>query len=387
MIKIENPADCCGCTACANICHHAAIAMMPDSLGFLYPQIDVSKCIDCGLCNQVCQFNETYDHTLNFAVPRAYAARHKDIDEIMKSRSGAVFVAISDYILNQGGIVYGAGYKDHFRVVHKRATTKEERDEFRGSKYVQSELTDTFVQVKKDLKEGRLVLFTGTPCQTSGLSAFVGRKNRENLILADLVCHGVPSPYIWRDYVRYLEKKEGDVIVKVDFRNKEKFGWHSHKELYSFSKGKEKVCSSYTYLFYKHIMFRRSCSKCHFTNLMRPSDITLADFWGWEEKVPLLNEDDKGVSLVLINTEVGYALWMSVQDEVISFPIEIKDCMQPNLYIPSKEHPSRMDFENLYTSKGLKAVMNCYGDTGWKYKKREHMKRVKSIIKKVLNRK
>lgn len=237
MIKISDPKDCCGCTACASICAHDAITMEPDALGFLYPKVDESKCVDCGLCEKVCQFNDNYDRSLNLEQPIAYAARHKDIDEVMRSRSGAAFVAISDYILEQGGVVYGAGYKDHFRVAHKRATTKEERDEFRGSKYVQSDLTGVFLQVKEDLKNGLTVLFSGTPCQTAGLNSFIGKKLRENLILVDIVCHGVPGPFVWRDYVAYLEKKQGDEIVVVNFRDKELYGWKAHKESYVFKMG------------------------------------------------------------------------------------------------------------------------------------------------------
>lgn len=237
MIVIKEPKDCCGCTACASICTHDAISMIPDALGFLYPKVDAGKCVDCGLCEKVCQFNDNYERSLNLKEPIAYAARHKDINEVMKSRSGAAFVAISDYIIEQGGIVYGAGYKDHFRVAHKRATTKTERDEFRGSKYVQSDLTGVFRQVKKDLKNGLIVLFSGTPCQTAGLNSYVGKKLRENLLLVDIVCHGVPSPFVWRDYITYLEKKQGDEIVVVNFRDKELFGWRAHKESYYFKMG------------------------------------------------------------------------------------------------------------------------------------------------------
>lgn len=206
MIHIQNPKDCCGCTACASICAHDAITMEPDALGFLYPKVDESKCIDCGLCEKVCQFNDHYDTSLNLPQPDVYGARHKNLQEVETSRSGAAFIAISDWILAHDGVVYGVGYTDHFRVVHKRATTKEERNEFKGSKYVQSDLTDVFRQVKKDLKEGRIVLFSGTPCQTSGINAYVGRRLRENLYLVDIICHGVPSPYVWRDFIAYLER-------------------------------------------------------------------------------------------------------------------------------------------------------------------------------------
>lgn len=236
MIEIKDPKDCCGCTACVSICPHEAIYMEPTPLGFLYPKVDVSKCVECGLCEKVCQFNDNYDRSLNLSEPIAYAARHKDMNEIMKSRSGAAFAAISDYILEQGGVVYGAGYKDHFRVAHKRATTKEERDEFRGSKYVQSDLTGVFKSVKGDLKKGLTVLFSGTPCQTAGLNSFVGKRLRENLILIDIVCHGVPGPYLWRDYLSYLEKKMGSEAYYVNFRDKEEYGWQNHVESFKFVK-------------------------------------------------------------------------------------------------------------------------------------------------------
>lgn len=234
MIEIKNKADCCGCTACNAVCPHDAITMRPDAMGFLYPVVDKDKCIDCGLCEKVCAFNDHYDISLNLPEPLAYAARHKDMDEIMKSRSGAAFAAISDYVLENGGIVYGAGYAEHFRVVHKRAITKEQRDEFRGSKYVQSDLRGVFRQVKQDLKGGLQVLFSGTPCQTAGLNSFIGRKLRTNLILVDIVCHGVPSPYLWRDYLAYIEKKHGDKIAWVNFRDKELFGWAAHRETFKF---------------------------------------------------------------------------------------------------------------------------------------------------------
>lgn len=240
MIQISDPASCCGCTACASICPHDAISMKPDVMGFLYPLVDESKCIECGLCEKVCAFNEKYDTSLNLPQPDAYAARHKDMKEVETSRSGAAFIAISDYVLDQGGVVYGAGYEDHFRVVHKRAVTKEERDEFKGSKYVQSDLTGIFRSVRTDLKNGLTVLFSGTPCQTAGLNAFIGKKLRENLILLDIVCHGVPGPYIWRDYLLYLEKKQGKRITYVNFRDKQLYGWRAHRESFKFDGGRIK---------------------------------------------------------------------------------------------------------------------------------------------------
>lgn len=368
MITIKNPADCCGCTACASVCTHDAITMKPDALGFLYPEVDKNKCTNCGLCEKVCAFHDNYDKSLNLPQPDAYAARHKDMKEVETSRSGAAFIAISDYIIENGGIVYGAGYTDHFRVVHKRAITKEERDEFKGSKYVQSDLAGIFRQVKEDLKNGKTVLFSGTPCQTAGLHSYVGKKLRENLVLIDIVCHGVPSPYVWRDYLAYLEKKHKSEICYVNFRDKDMFGWKAHKETFKFVN--RSVCEkmTFTYVFYKHIMFRHSCGVCKYTNMQRPSDITIADFWGWEKTDSTINADDKGVSLVLSNTEKGEKLFEVVKNRMDVVPAEVANCLQPNLQHPSEIHPKRMDFEHDYTRKGFEYVMKKYGDIGWRYK-------------------
>lgn len=390
MINITNKADCCGCTACASICAHKAISMKPDSLGFFYPEVDINKCTNCGLCEQVCAFNDNYDKSLNLDKPEAYGARHKDIHEVETSRSGAAFIALSDCILEQGGIVYGVGYEEHFRVVHKRATTKEQRNEFKGSKYVQSDLGDIFLQVKKDLKEGRIVLFSGTPCQTSGLNRFIGKKLRANLFLIDIVCHGVPSPYIWRDYITYYEKKYKKRIVSVDFRDKKDYGWHNHKETFILDDGTKisPKCHPYSALFCQTIMYRTSCGSCHFCNTVRPSDITIADFWGWEKSNPEFNKDDKGVSLLLINTPKGIDLFNSIKNNLHIFKVELKDCLQPNLRYPSILNPQSVKFEELYKTNGFKYVLKTYTDLSFKHQAKSILKRIKyktsSLIKRYI---
>lgn len=388
MINIQDPSQCCGCTACAAVCAHDAIAMRPDALGFMYPVVDTQKCVDCGLCDKVCAFNDDYDRSLNLSQPIAYGARHNDMAEVATSRSGAAFIAISDYVLADGGVVYGAGYADHFRVVHKRATTKAQRDEFKGSKYVQSDMTGVFRQVRDDLRAGFTVLFSGTPCQTAGLHSYVGRKLRDNLILVDIVCHGVPSPYIWRDYLTYLEKKKGTEIIHVDFREKTQSGWRAHKEAFKYGASEDslEIRQNYTYLFYKHIMFRHSCGVCKYTNLLRPSDITIADFWGWQKTDATINADDKGLSLVLCNTAKGQQLFDAVKDCMTVISAQLENCMQPNLQHPSDIHPQRMDFERDYARKGFVYVVNKYGDWGWRYKMRMYVIRIKGIVKRILVR-
>lgn len=360
-IVISSAADCCGCTACYSVCSQHAIEMRPDAFGFIYPYVDEDKCIECGACNRVCAFHKGYDISENLSEPIVYGAIHKDEDEIMKSRSGAAFVAISDYILEHGGVVYGAGYKDHFRVVHKRATNKEERDEFRGSKYVQSDLTGVFHSVKNDLKNRLPVLFSGTPCQTAGLNAYVGKKLREKLVLVDIVCHGVPGPYLWRDYLVYLEKKNGARIVSVNFRDKKKFGWKDHKETFVFDKGKEREEGSSPICFYNELFIRKSCTQCPFANTKRPSDITIGDFWGIEKIHPEMDKEDRGVNLVMINTDKGMSVYQEAGQAMHSFRVMTDDYLQPNLIAPTEEHPQRDEFENYYTRHGFKKSMVRYG--------------------------
>lgn len=385
MIQIKDKADCCGCTACASICPKDAITMEPDTLGFKYPKVDLSKCIDCGLCEKVCAFNDNYDKSRNLKEPEIYAARHKDIHEIETSRSGAAFIAISDYILENGGIVYGVGYKDHFRVAHKRATTKEERNEFKGSKYVQSDLDGIFRQVKEDLKQGNTVLFSGTPCQTAGLNSYIGKKFRENLVLVDIVCHGVPSPYIWRDYLTYIEEKYKNEVVKVDFRDKSRIGWSGHIESFIFNNGRKVESRIYTDLFYKHIMLRPSCSKCHFTNYIRPSDFTIADYWGWEKISKDFNDDNKGCSLLFINTIKGQILLNKISNNLFLLKSDKEKSVQPNLESPSVLDKRNTDFKIDFQRRGFKYVAKKYGNMGWRYLINNNINKAKRKIKQIIN--
>ncbi|MBO5864556.1 MAG: Coenzyme F420 hydrogenase/dehydrogenase, beta subunit C-terminal domain [Bacteroidaceae bacterium] len=376
MISITDPKDCCGCTACQSICPQDAISMKPDNLGFLYPVIDKSKCTECNLCSKVCSFNKNYKKNTAEEI-EVYAVRHKNITEIENSRSGAMFIAITDYIIDNGGVVYGAGYKGHFVVTHKRATSKEERDEFRGSKYVQSELNGIFRSVKNDLKAGLLVCFSGTPCQTSGLRSYleITRTDSTNLIIVDIVCHGVPSPFIWKDYLELTEKQHKGVAVSVSFRDKGDLGWTAHKESFIIN-DKKVVCNTYTNLFYKHIMFRHSCQVCHFTNTTRPSDITLADFWGWEKVDSDFNKDDKGASLVLLNSTKGKEIFEKIKHNIYYIKTDIDKALQPNLQQPSAVSPQRMEFESDYSQKGFKYILK-------KYNKARKQNKITELIHKI----
>ncbi len=338
MLQISSKKDCCGCTACANICPQKAITMVEDKMGFKYPYIDKQKCVECNLCNNVCAFTDKYDQTLQYKEPLAYAVRHKDIKQIESSRSGAAFVALSDIVLENNGIVYGCALNSDFTALHKCASTKEEREKFKGSKYIQSELNSTFLQIKRDLQDEKIVMFSGTGCQCAGLNAFIGKKLRKNLILIDIVCHGVPSTNVWKSYLGFIEKKYNDKIISVDFREKKKFGWSSHIECLTLAHKGPIYHKDFTDHFYSHISFRPSCGNCHFCNLHRPSDITLADYWGFQRTDANFNADDKGCSLVLINTEKGRELFEKVQKDIYYLPATIPNIMQGHLEKPSKLH-------------------------------------------------
>lgn len=349
--------DCSGCSACAKVCPMNAISMIADEEGFLYPQIDEQKCIKCGLCDKVCGFVPT---KVQIELPKAYGVKHKDTETRITSRSGGAFVAFSDWILKHSGVIYGASMQADCTVKHVRATSGIERDAMKTAKYVQSDMNDIYPSVGKDLNDGKMVLFSGTPCQIAGLYAYIYAKkvNDEKLFTCDLVCHGVPSPKVWHDYVEYIKSKYSKGIETARFRDKS-FGWDSHCESFVLTSGKKVVSRDYTDLFYEHIMLRPSCHKCYFANVNRVADVTLADFWGIEKNRPEF-DDNKGVSLVLVNTEKGRRMFEASISELENFECDIKNCMQPTLVKPSIASGRRTAFWNDYKRMPFEKVLKKY---------------------------
>lgn len=365
MIRIESKDNCCGCTACEAVCPKDAITMVPDSLGFKYPKVDLGKCIDCDLCVKVCQFKIDYDRSDNLLNSLSYGVRHKKIEEVATSRSGAAFVALSDKILEKNGVVYGVILDSAFIVRHIRACNKLERDRMKGSKYVQSDLEGIFRQVKNDLMAGFNVLFSGTPCQIAGLKSYIGKKIEENLYTVDIVCHGVPSPYVWKDYLLWLKEKWNCEISKVDFRDKS-FGWFAHKESYLTNKGK-KYCNSFTRAFNKHLIIRDSCEICPYTNTHHPADITLADFWGWQRNDAEWNKDDMGLSLVLVNSVKGKQLFEAASECIEKKQYPLENCMQNQMRQPIKLNIRCKEFQDDYKKHGFEYSMKKFRCIGFSY--------------------
>ena len=370
----KNKNNCCGCNACYSICPANAITMQADTFGFMYPSINNEKCIDCGLCEKVCQFKSDYS-TFDTNKPQIFALRNKDTNQLLKSQSGGAFWTIAHSFINNKGVVYGVGYGENFKIIHKRVDNVNDLEELRGSKYVQSEIGETFKDVLHDLKKGEKVLFSGTSCQIANLKSYIGNKWRHNLFTIDIICHGVPSPYVWSDFITYIEKKKNNNIISVNFRDKTK-GWENCVSSFKF-KDNIYYTKEYSKIFYSKLFLRECCYICPFTNFNRVSDITIGDFWGWEKQSNLFN-DNKGVSLLLVNSPKGHLLVNSVKDKVYLIEKDKDSCLQKNLKEPTYRNPLRTKIETDYYSKGFDFVYNKYINLN-PFEK--ILRKIKSIIK------
>lgn len=350
---------CCGCTVCKDICPTNAITLKEDEEGFIYPDIDIKKCINCGKCLKVCPIRNIKNVWNQYETPIAYAAKHNIEKVRLASRSGGVFTAISDYILSLNGVIYGAILLDDFKCIHYRATTNEERDKMRGSKYVQSNMNGILNDVITDLKNDLWVLFSGTSCQVQAIRQAIPIKLQEKLILVDIICHGVPSPKVWADYLKYNEKLYNGKITNVDFRNKIKYGWRDHVETISVD-NEEHDSKIYTNLFYNHVIIRPSCFECPYKSLVKPGDITIADCWGIDNAIDNFN-DDKGVSLVLINNDKGKSIIDKSKKDIVFEKIDLEKCMQPPLRGNFVKPVMRKKFWKIYKKKGFEAAIQIYG--------------------------
>ena len=317
---------------------------------------------------------------MNWKKPKVYAVKHKDEKIREASRSGGIFTALSDWFLATGGIVYGCVLTEDFTAVHIRAESIAERNRMRGSKYIQSKLGDTFKSVQNDLDVGNCVLFSGTSCQVAGLKQFL-RKEYENLLCVDIVCHGVPSPLVWKEYLHWQEQKnQGKEVIKVDFRNKNKFGWREHIETVWFDNGKSINSQIFKNLFYGHMIIRPSCFECPYKTVVHPGDITIADYWGIEKAAPEF-DDNKGVSLVLINNKVGESVLKQVKDNLAWKETKLEDSMQTPLIKPFPKPQKREQFWHDFQVKPFEYIAKKYAGYGLKSNIKKAFRKVKRIVK------
>ena len=324
MIEIENKKECCGCEACMQICPKKSISLKADYQGFFYPEINKLSCIDCGLCEKVCPvINKTNQSKNNHST--LYAVKSHDDAVRKQSSSGGFFSLLADYLLTKGGVVYGAAFDAAFNVCHTRVDNIEDLYKLRGSKYVQSRIGQTFSECKDDLKAGKLVLFTGTPCQISALGHFL-RKDYDNLIRLEVVCHGVPSPMIFKQYMRETINDDFAKIVKrIGFRDKitgwKKFSFSvTYVDDNQYKTYSECVTESlYMKGYLSHLYLRPSCFQCPAKNFTSGADFTIADFWGQEYTFPEFDAD-KGVSAVFVNTAKAREVFNKITAVVIERP-------------------------------------------------------------------
>ena len=356
MLILENKQMCCGCTACMVVCPKHCIEMEEDSEGFLYPQVDMNRCIDCKLCNQVCPMQNPEAKQIPL---ETYAVKNEDESVHKASSSGGFFTALAKMVLQEGGLVYGAAYDENGVVVHRAVETIESLSCLRGSKYVQSKMGTCLAEVKQHLENGRKVLFSGTPCQVYGLRRYL-RRDYENLLMVDLVCHSVPSPRIWRDYLRYLNPK-GLELDFINMRDKST-GWRKSTFLVKAKGGQvllKERGSHNLYLrgFKSRNYTRPSCFSCPAKGGRSGSDLTLGDFWGVRHALPQA-ADRNGVGLLLVRTVKGKNAFQSsvckayVADylKALQYNPCIEQCVSPSI--------THDDFWKRYEQEGIPCIVD-----------------------------
>ncbi len=362
MIQLTNKADCCGCSACESICPKTAIKMQVDDKGFSYPFIDQLICINCGLCDKVCPIINHHTIVTDKFTQKIFGCSSKTDNDVKNSSSGGMFSVFSRFILSQNGVVYGAAWSDEMTVRHYRISDISELNKLRGSKYVQSDTRGIYQSIKQDLDDNQLVLFSGTPCQISALRLYL-RKNYTNLYTIDVVCHAVPSPLIFKDYIRNIERRYKKRVININLRDKSD-GWSRdfHTKVF-FDDGSYKydtmTTNLWTRLYFSFCIDRDSCHQCKFTNYQRSGDITIADFWFMEEHHPDKHKPT-GVSLAIVSTDKGMALFKEISNDIEYFETKREYSSQPCLKAPTTPSPNRDQFWDDYHSNGFRYVANKY---------------------------
>lgn len=371
VVLFADRKNCCGCGACVNACPGKAIRLQEDSYGFLYPHIDQEICTGCGKCRRVCAYQKEERKLLQASA--AYVSAAKKDRLLIKSASGGIFAVAAEKVLSSGGAVFGAVLDCSGNTLvphHVMIEDRKQLSRLQGSKYVQSDTEDTYHRAKIQLDSGRMVLYSGTPCQIAGLKGYLG-KNYENLITMDIICHGVPSARMFQDYIKLLMKKWNGTVKDFKFRDKSK-GWgHNAMIIYEDKKGRTHKkwipsgASSYFDLFLKSENFRENCYSCPYASRHRIGDLTVGDYWGIQKEHPELLEeaggnysDRKGISCILINTEKGKRFLQQMEDRIWLDESSVEKVAKGNVQLNHPGHytEKREKILDLYAQKGYEAV-------------------------------
>lgn len=357
---------CMGCGSCAMVCPHHCITMDEDEEGFLYPNINSGRCVSCGLCEKSCPIltknvKEIYN-------TKSFAAQNRSEKIRESSSSGGVFYSLALAIINQGGIVCAAKYSPDFEVIHSIATTKEQLLDYCGSKYAQSRLGQCFVEIKQFLCQGYKVLFVGTPCQVAGLQTFL-KRSYDNLFLVDMICHGVPSPLVWKNYLKERKQLDanGSNLLAVNLRDKST-GWSNYSysvrfeyqngNVYSVQQNNDRFMQG----FIANLYLRPSCSNCKFKGIERCSDITLGDCWGIWNQHPEF-DDNNGTSLVMIHSKKGMKIWKDILPNFRTLEISNEQAVQYNpsaIQSSTSAYMRKTFFKNLRQEQQVSDLIQIY---------------------------
>lgn len=344
MIEIKEKENCCACHACYNICPKGAISMEEDDKGFKYPVVKQEMCINCGICEKVCPILNRNSEKRNDI--KAYACFNKDEQIRKKSSSGGIFQLLANNILNKNGIVVGASLNQDFLAEHLAIEKQNDLEKLMGSKYIQSDIKNTYKETKENLEKGKYVLFTGTPCQVEGLKAYLN-KEYDNLYTQDLICHGVSSKKVWTKYIKFMEKMQKEKTLEIEFRNKT-YGWKEFATYFKYENKRNIIKHNddmFMKTFLNNLSLRDSCYNCKFKKRNRISDITLADFWGIDNISPDMN-DDKGTSLVIINSKKGLDIFDEIKENIVYKEVDFEEAIKYNksMYESSSKPKNREEF-------------------------------------------
>lgn len=385
-IEINDKVECTGCGACLNICPQNCISMVTDVSGFAYPKVNLDSCINCNLCINTCPLIG-YQKKMVSNMPNVYAAWSNDSSIRFASTSGGIFSELAYTILNKGGKVVGAAYgKDNF-VEHKIIEVAQDVDLIRQSKYIQSDIALIFREIKHELDSGKLILFSGAPCQVAALKKFL-HKQYQNLISVDFICRGINSPKAYRYWLEELEQKFASRVIKVWFKYK-KYGWKDSPlcTRVLFENGRTIIINANKNTFMRgyldgNLYLRPSCSKCKFKGEARESDITLADFWSVHEKL----DDDQGTSLVMINSEVGQMLFDGIKSRVTYHVRPFAEISKGNICFKESErlNPKSDDFFKRLESQPFSVLINEFVPVSMKKSARIFLSRCKRAVLKRL---